>query len=1042
MKFCINVIAYNEAENIVKMAESAKEYMDAGGKIYLFDTGSTDDTVNVAEKLGFHVTKSKVKFNKTLSKSILDKWRKTFKVTCTPVETPVTFFCFDAARNAASLIPKEDIMFFADGCDHFINLDFVTINKLIDEGYQHFITIQKYGGTKGAISRFYDRRLAEWSGYVHEHLITTEGKWYNIPEEVFCIEHKVIQKDRGDKYMAGLICTHLDIMLKFDVYTKLKIPISIARWHYYVARELWIREKYADARRIFQYRYNCLEYPEERAAAMCWAAKCKQKEGGTDDEVYEFYKKAYDLDTTLREACFEYCQYHFLKKNWKEVLEGANKCTKIINDTSLLFFEDSRFNEDHNLSWYLFHGNWNTGSIDLAIYHWRKFTESRGIIEEKHQYWKTYDLAKYKYFPKVPYEIKNFECSDEIYKCIGTIGNEVNTLNTNGNGDMLINFAKKFIPPCTSIIDATAGKGYFAISMSKLVYPAITHAFECIDYKELVTNSFLNSRENLKTHERYLSSTSGRTDISHICHEKLMLSRKGKNKCYSSDVKRMVNYAQLDDFFIGTKVDNTIPLTLIKINEGEHKLSNSLDIINGAINIIEYAKPTIIISYVSNDADTASNNECNRNGDALKKLKNIGYVNMKMKTMDLFIPPNIMNRKRVAIVCYSSSDMKWDGSHFEGKYIELGESEYAVVNLATALCRNNILVDVWCNVTKEYPYGENPRYINYRYFHGYFDSSQYYNAVIYWRYNYEIRTKHKCTKNILWIQEHSYPKVGQDEVKDKTKDDKVKRTLLPKEGSIYTTIDEIVVLSENHKQSFFNNYKSKMKEDEFTEKFKDKVHVIPNSINVSCRAGNIRDEWPGRLEPVGKRTNNASSRIRYRCVYLNNRSHGLDILLNDWYIIKEKFPTATLHIIYGPQTWGINTREQEKEMNERIKSMKDKDVYAQHSMMQHFLQSFLETCDYWLYPCIFEEVYNIQGVQAVTAGVIPIVSDQAFLRILAYPKWTIYPLDNGHFGKMCIEVMSLNDEDTKTMRETTTKLGQIAFCDLQRQASLFESIMY
>ncbi len=1037
MKFCINVIAYNEAENIVKMAESAKEYMDAGGKIYLFDTGSTDNTVEVAEKLGFHVTKSKEKFNKTLTKTILNKWRSTFKITCTPVETPVTFFCFDAARNAASVIPKEDVMFFADGCDHFINLDYVAINKLIDE-YEHFITMQKYGSTKGAISRFYDRRLGEWSGYVHEHLITTEGKWYNLPEDVFCIEHKIIKKDRGNKYMAGLICMQLDTYLKFDAYIKLKIPISISRWHYYVARELWTREKYTDARRVFQYRYNCFEYPEERAAAMCWAAKCKQKEGGTEDEVYEFYKKAYDLDTTLREACFEYCQYHFLKKNWKEVLEGANKCTKIINDTSLSFFEDSRFNEDHNLSWYLFHGNWNTGSIDLAIYHWRKFVESRGIIEEKHEYWKTYELSKYKYFPKVPYEIKNFECVNEIYKCITTIegdvtksdvnvsckaGNICDVLKQNGT-DFVINFARKFVPPCTSVIDATAGKGYFAISMSKLVYPEITHAFECIDYKELVTNSFLNSRENLKTHERYLSNASGTSDISYMCNVK---SKKKKHHSAISDVKRMINYARLDDFF-DARSSNPAPITLIKIDENPYSLSTTLDIIKGAINIIEYAKPTIIVSYATNaktiDDASSKDDGCNRNDDMLKILKNLGYFNMKMKTMDLYISPKIMNRKRVAIVCYSSSDMKWDGSHFEGKYIELGECEYAVVNLATALSNGGILVDVWCNVTKEYPYGENPRYINYRYFHGYFDSSQYYNAVIYWRYDYEIRTKHKCTKNILWIQEHSYPKLDEEKVDEVDKNGDVETKAL--KISSLSRIDGIVVLSENHKRSFFDNYKSNIK---LTEKFKDKVHVIPNSININGIANKYKK-------------NCASTRIRYRCVYLNCRSHGLDILLTDWNIIKEKFPTATLHIIYGPQTWGINTREQEKEMDARIKSMKDKDVYAQHSMTQYFLQLFLETCDYWLYPGIFEEVYNIQGVQAVTAGIIPVVSDQAFLRTLAYPKWTIYPLDNGHFGKMCIEIMSLNDEDTKTMRETTTKYGQISFCDLQRQASLFESIIY
>lgn len=965
MKFCINVIAYNEAKNIDKMAESAEAYMKAGGKIYLFDTGSTDNTVEIAEKLGFIVTTSKTKFHRVLNKQQMNKWRSMYKITCVPLEVPVTYFCFDDARNAAAKIPKEDVMFFADGCDHFINLDYKAINKLIDDGYNVFTSMQKYGGSKGGINRFYDRRIGKWQGHTHEHLVTN-GNYASIPEDVFCIEHKIIEKDRGNKYMAGLIATH--------------IQIDSGRWHYYVARELHGRKHYADARRLFQRRYDCLDFPEERAAAMCYAASCKKLEGGTEEEVYAYYKKAYDLDTTLREACFEYCQYHFLKKNWKEVLEGAIKCTKIIQSCELSFFEDDRFNEDHNLSWYLFNGYWNTGSTDLAIYHWRKFITSRNLVEERHIYWKTHNLAKYKYFPSIPFEIKQFEYGTDIFKCIGTIESVV----TNTNVDiMVVNFARKFLPPCTSVIDTHASKGYFSISMSKMQYPAMVYAMECIDYKELVTNCFLNSRQNLKTYEYFAGAEND-------CMKDLSLFSNTSVECKT-----------LDNLHIPS-------ISLIKIDALD--MYNPIDIITGAKNLISTHEPTIIVTRKPG-ACTDTLSDCDI-------IKNIGYTHFGTKTIDIYAPRKITGTKRVAIVCFSDA-MKWDHSSFNGKYTELGDSEYAVVNLATALSSRGVYVDVWCNTPREYKPTENPRYLDYRYFHGYFDSSEYYNAVIYWRYGYEIRTKHKCTKNILWLQEYNFPTGEED-------------------GVDLSLIDHIVVISENHKASLFEYYdkideKAPVKPESVkTSKtlnsktyigkvLENKVHVIPNAINI------VR--------------NDANKRVKNRCVYLNNRACGLEILVNDWEIIKTAITDAELYIVHGAQTWGINTKEREKEVSAVIKDMKSLGVHAQHTLTQQHLQSFLETCDFWLYPCMYQEPYNIQGVQAASTGVIPIVSDQAFIKTLTHERCVVWPIDENKFGKKCIEIMSLSDTDLKVIRDASTKLGKIAFCDLERQSSLFEGII-
>ena len=78
MKFSIVTIAYNEAENIVKLASSAEKFMKAGGKLFLLDTGSTDGTPDVARKLGFQTFETSttgVKFEKTLNTTALKQWK-------------------------------------------------------------------------------------------------------------------------------------------------------------------------------------------------------------------------------------------------------------------------------------------------------------------------------------------------------------------------------------------------------------------------------------------------------------------------------------------------------------------------------------------------------------------------------------------------------------------------------------------------------------------------------------------------------------------------------------------------------------------------------------------------------------------------------------------------------------------------------------------------------------------------------------------------------------------------------------------------------
>src|SRR5579871_1479511 len=50
-------------------------------------------------------------------------------------------------------------------------------------------------------------------------------------------------------------------------------------------------------------------------------------------------------------------------------------------------------------------------------------------------------------------------------------------------------------------------------------------------------------------------------------------------------------------------------------------------------------------------------------------------------------------------------------------------------------------------------------------------------------------------------------------------------------------------------------------------------------------------------------------RVPYRCIYTSNYTRGLEILLDNWNVIKEKVPEATLDVYYGREVW-LDNKEQ------------------------------------------------------------------------------------------------------------------------------------
>ena len=180
-KFSIVLICRNEENHIPKMMISLKEFQERGGEVCLLDTGSTDNSVEVAKSLGCKVQAVGDKFRIKIDQELADKINAKFVV---EGEAPVvtageSLFDFASARNYSVSFAENDMISTMDCDEVFTKLDIDKINQAIDDGYEQFeynfvFNHDSLGNPiiKFRQSKFYNRTKIEWRGIIHECLFT------------------------------------------------------------------------------------------------------------------------------------------------------------------------------------------------------------------------------------------------------------------------------------------------------------------------------------------------------------------------------------------------------------------------------------------------------------------------------------------------------------------------------------------------------------------------------------------------------------------------------------------------------------------------------------------------------------------------------------------------------------------------------------------------------------------------------------------------------------------------------------------------------
>lgn len=289
MKAAIYTIALNEEQFVERWYESAKE----ADYLLIADTGSTDNTVKLAKKLGINVITVKVM-----------PWR------------------FDDARNAAmAALPSDIDMCISLDMDEIITPNWrEPLESLWKKGvtrptYKHIWSWNEDGspGLEFAYDHIHSRKGYRWRHPVHEALFP-----YGIEEvkeftsDIQTHHHPDPTKSRS-QYLPLLAMS-----VKED-------PFSDRNAFYY-GRELFFYGQYEKAKSEFKRHLDLptATWAPERAASMRYLAKVDPS------NAVQWLTMAIKQAPGRREALVELALHHYNNKSWEGCYEHSKAALSIV----------------------------------------------------------------------------------------------------------------------------------------------------------------------------------------------------------------------------------------------------------------------------------------------------------------------------------------------------------------------------------------------------------------------------------------------------------------------------------------------------------------------------------------------------------------------------------------------------------------------------------------------------------------------------------------------------------------------------------------
>jgi glycosyltransferase involved in cell wall biosynthesis len=362
-------VVRNEAATLPRLLKSLSEFLSRGGEFIVVDTGSRDNTAQVARDGGARVFEEGDRFRYVVdeekAKAINDKF-------AVGDEGPIinagdSFFAFDKARNYAMGLSSCDFICTPDADEMWSVLNIDRINELIEQGYEKFMVDFVFShnpdGTPSvafcADTRFYDRRRIKWKGIIHETMQHQgELKMTRVTRDVAYLEHYQNTETDRTKYLAGL------------AWACYEEPENDRNSHYF-ARELMYRGRYKSAIKEFERHVAMGAWLDERGQSVVYIGCCHEALGD-GEKALEYWHKAYSLVGTRREPLIHIAQYW--RRHDSPVRCGAYAAAALqIPDNGFYGNRVANYTfEPHSLMYWA--KGWQ-GDIPAARQHWLKCWE-------------------------------------------------------------------------------------------------------------------------------------------------------------------------------------------------------------------------------------------------------------------------------------------------------------------------------------------------------------------------------------------------------------------------------------------------------------------------------------------------------------------------------------------------------------------------------------------------------------------------------------------------------------------------------------------
>ncbi len=360
--FDIAVIARNEATTLPRLVNSVKEFMDRGGNFYVLDTGSTDNTIEVAKSLGCKVEAVGDKFRIQIDGELADKINAKFVV---EGETPVvnageSLFDFASARNYIAEFTENHVVATPDCDEIFTKFDIDKLNEAIENGaeqleYEFVFSHDDQGNPiiKFRHCKFYNKKKLHWVNIIHETLSGAAKQVY-LGEDIIKLEHYQNVTTNRSGYLKGLAV---------DCFNR---PDDDRASHYF-AREMFYLGRYKSAIKEFNNHISMNRWPTEAAQSMLYIGDA-YKALGDNDEALKWYSKSIEKEAR-REPFMRLAEYYFSKDMHRQVIAY---CEAALSVTQLPFYSNHQPYYEHVPHELLYISYWWAGEKTKSKEHYLK----------------------------------------------------------------------------------------------------------------------------------------------------------------------------------------------------------------------------------------------------------------------------------------------------------------------------------------------------------------------------------------------------------------------------------------------------------------------------------------------------------------------------------------------------------------------------------------------------------------------------------------------------------------------------------------------